>query len=93
MIFVAYYESKRATKCIIHLFTGVLGRGILRTSPVRCSAKFAWNFPHSSAPRRLKGIAVDNWQPSEGKIAEGWMVFDVLDVMQQLGLVPDPGRA
>ncbi len=36
-------------------------------------------------------MAVDIWRVSDGQIAEAWMVFDALDIMQQLGRVPDPG--
>ena len=29
---------------------------------------------------------------SEGKIAESWSNYDVMGMMQQLGVIPSPGR-
>jgi steroid delta-isomerase-like uncharacterized protein len=38
----------------------------------------------------IKSIAVE--RVSEGKIREHWRVTDSLDMMQQLGVVPEPGQ-
>jgi predicted ester cyclase len=40
---------------------------------------------------RVEVTAVGIWRVAEGKIAEAWLVFDALGMMQQLGVVPEPG--
>ena len=37
------------------------------------------------------GMAI--WRIAGGKIAEHWVQFDVLGMMQQLGVIPAPGQA
>jgi hypothetical protein len=39
----------------------------------------------------ITGITIK--RVSEGKIVEGWTNFDALGMMQQLGMIPEPGRA
>jgi predicted ester cyclase len=36
--------------------------------------------------KRIDVTAVGIWRVSEGKIAEAWLVFDALGMMQQLGV-------
>ena len=39
---------------------------------------------------RVTGIVID--RIVDGKVVEGWMVMDTYDQMQQLGLIPRPGK-
>jgi len=39
---------------------------------------------------RVTGIVID--RIVDGKVVEGWMVMDTHDQMQQLGLIPRPGK-
>jgi steroid delta-isomerase-like uncharacterized protein len=47
---------------------------------------------HSPAGNQMRvtGIVID--RIVDGKVVEGWMVMDTYDQMQQLGLIPRPGK-
>jgi steroid delta-isomerase-like uncharacterized protein len=49
-----------------------------------------FGIPPTGRRLSIKSIAVE--RVSEGKIREHWRVTDSLDMMQQLGVVPEPGQ-
>ena len=49
-----------------------------------------FGFPPTGQRLSIKSISVE--RVSEGKIREHWRVTDSLDMMQQLGVVPEPGQ-
>jgi steroid delta-isomerase-like uncharacterized protein len=50
-----------------------------------------FGFPATGRPMRVRGI--NFFRLKDGKIAERWGQFDVLTMMQQLGLAPAPGSS
>jgi predicted ester cyclase len=52
--------------------------------------EFQGNAP-TNKPVRMSGITVHHI--SNGRIAETWLVFDTMALLQQLGAVPGPAQA
>ena len=48
-----------------------------------------FGFPATGKPMKVRGI--NFFRLADGKIVERWGQFDVLTMMQQLGLAPSPG--
>ena len=42
--------------------------------------------------RRIKVDAMDIWSVVDGKLTDHWGQIDLLSLMQQLGVIPDPGQ-
>ncbi len=47
--------------------------------------------PPTGNQAEVTGITIEQF--SDGKIVEDWTNFDALGMMQQLGLIPEPGQA
>lgn len=47
--------------------------------------------PPTGKPVNVSAITIQ--RIAEGKIVEGWTIFDVLGMMQQIGVIPAPGQA
>ena len=47
--------------------------------------------PATGNRMEVMGITIERF--AQGKIVEDWSTFDALGMMQQLGLVPEPGHA
>jgi len=47
-----------------------------------------FGMPATGKPVTLRGISM--YRISEGKMVEGWVEYDQLNLMQQLGVVPQP---
>jgi len=42
--------------------------------------------------KKIEGRGITIWRIVNGKITEEWSEFDQLDMMKQLGMLPDPGK-
>jgi len=47
--------------------------------------------PPTGKPVTVTGMSID--RIVGGKFVEGWLNFDALGMLQQLGVIPAPGRA
>jgi predicted ester cyclase len=47
--------------------------------------------PPTGKRMEITGITIK--RVSEGKVVEAWTNFDALGMMQQLGMIPEPGQA
>jgi predicted ester cyclase len=47
--------------------------------------------PPTGKRMEITGITIT--RHSEGKLVEAWTNFDALGMMQQLGMIPEPGQA
>ena len=47
--------------------------------------------PATGNRMEVTGITIERF--ANGKIVEDWSIFDALGMMQQLGLIPEPGQA
>jgi steroid delta-isomerase-like uncharacterized protein len=43
--------------------------------------------------KQITGKGIDISRIVDGKIVEAWVMFDALDMFQQLGLLPEPGQS
>ncbi len=43
--------------------------------------------------KQVKMKSIDIWRIANGKAVENWVQFDMLGLMQQLGVIPAPGQS
>lgn len=62
-------------------------------------ARWSWTGTHRGplgpippTGKRVSGAGIDVRRLERGRIAEGWVGYDTMSMMRQLGLVPPPGE-